>query len=70
MRDDPIKKMRVEEMPVAPNLIDYQEAGRGFSWDTIEKELDWFENGGINIAYKFGYYERLSIGFTAPFHLW
>lgn len=26
--------------------------------------------GGINIAYKFGYYERLSIGFTAPFHLW
>ncbi|MBW1787428.1 MAG: acetate--CoA ligase [Deltaproteobacteria bacterium] len=52
MHYDPIKKDEVEMMPVTPNLINYQKAGEGFSWEDIKKELNWFDNGGINIAYQ------------------
>ena len=48
----PIKKGSIAEMPVRPNLADYDKARNEFRWDDIRGELDWFENGGINIAHQ------------------
>ncbi len=48
----PIKKGKIGEMPVQPNLVDYDKARNEFKWDDIGEELDWFENGGINIAFQ------------------
>ena len=52
MEYDSIKKENVNEMPVKPNLFDYEEARNSFNWDTIRKELDWLGDGKINIAYE------------------
>ena len=49
---DPIRKANVNEMPVKPNMADYEKARECFSWDAVKKELDWFEDGGINITYE------------------
>jgi len=49
---DPIRKGKVNEMPVEPNLFDYEKARESFSWETVKKELDWLEDGRINIAYE------------------
>ncbi|MEE9612528.1 MAG: acetate--CoA ligase [Desulfatiglandales bacterium] len=46
---EPIKK---DELLVEPNLLDYNKVREGFKWENIKKELDWFDNGGINIAYE------------------
>lgn len=38
---------------VRPNLLDYQEAYRTFSWDQVMRELDGLPGGrGLNIAYE------------------
>ena len=39
-------------MPVKPNLLDYENAYESFHWEDVKKELDWFDNGGINIAHE------------------
>ena len=49
---DSIKKQNAREMPVEPNLLDYEKARESFSWEHVKKELDWFEDGKINIAYE------------------
>lgn len=52
MNYEPIRKESIDTMPVRPNLLDYEKARKELSWETIAKELDWFEGGGINIAYE------------------
>jgi len=49
---DPIKKGKIDEMPVQPNLLDYERAKEEFRWEDVKKELDWFDGGKINIAYQ------------------
>jgi len=48
----PIRKTGINEMAVKPNLMDYEKRRQGFGWGDISKELDWFDDGGINIAYE------------------
>ena len=48
----PIRKTGINEMAVKPNLLDYERARQEFGWEDINKELDWFDDGGINIAYE------------------
>jgi acetyl-CoA synthetase len=38
--------------PVPANLADYGAAHQGFSWESIEQELDWLPGGGLNIAHE------------------
>jgi len=49
---DPIKKGEIAEMRVKPNLLEYEKAREEFGWEDIKEELDWFDGGGINIAYE------------------
>ena len=35
-------------LPVQPNLVDYDKARAGFSWEAIRKELGGLPNGGLN----------------------
>lgn len=38
---------------VSPNLVDYEEAYKSFSWEESAKtELSWFDDGKINAAYN------------------
>lgn len=47
-----IKKSRAETMSFKPNMQDYAETRKCFEWKNISKELDGFDNGGINMAYE------------------
>ncbi|MCH8087963.1 MAG: AMP-binding protein, partial [Chloroflexi bacterium] len=47
-----IHKPALEEMKVKPNIQDYHESQRDFSWDRLKKELDGLEGGGLNLAYE------------------
>ena len=49
---EPIRKTEINEMAVKPNLLDYEKTRQGFGWEDINKELDRFDDGGINIAYQ------------------
>jgi acetyl-CoA synthetase len=46
-----IIKGPVHQQKVIPNLEDYAEMRRGFSWDRVSKELDWLDPSHINIAH-------------------
>ena len=48
----PITKPPVDQMPVLPNLRDYGETRRHWSWDTVRNELDGVPGGGLNKAYE------------------
>jgi acetyl-CoA synthetase len=37
---------------VAPNLLDYEQACRTFSWDAARADLDGLPGGGLNIAHE------------------
>jgi hypothetical protein len=37
---DPIKKGDITEMPVKPNLLEYERAREEFRWEEVSKELD------------------------------
>ncbi|MCL4360691.1 acetate--CoA ligase [Patescibacteria group bacterium] len=50
MKSDLYRKTK-KDLPVPPNLGDYEELRKSFSWKTAEKELAWFE-GKINAAYN------------------
>jgi acetyl-CoA synthetase len=52
MEYDLIEKGAVKEMSVEPNLLEYEKTRDGFRWEDSKKELDGFEDGGINIAYE------------------
>lgn len=47
-----ITKSRIEEMSFVPNLKDYKKTRETFSWDSIRKEIDWFGNDCLNMAYE------------------
>jgi acetyl-CoA synthetase len=47
-----IKKASISKMRVKPNLPEYERARDAFSWKDVKKELDWLEDGGLNIAYE------------------
>jgi acetyl-CoA synthetase len=49
---EPIKKNKTSNMNIKPNLSDYEKARNEFGWEDIRKELDWFGDGKINIAYE------------------
>lgn len=49
---EPIKKCEIDEMSVVPNLLDYRRAREMVKWDSVSRELDGFDGGGINIAYE------------------
>ena len=48
----PIIKEEVNRMSVMPNLLDYERLREDFRWEDISKELDEFDDGGLNIAYE------------------
>lgn len=48
----PITKPPIDQMPVRPNIGDYETARQTITWDGIRKELDWFPDGKINKAYE------------------
>jgi acetyl-CoA synthetase len=50
MRAAVIRKS-VPDLPVVPNLVDYDAARRGFSWDAMRRELGIDPGGGVNIGY-------------------
>jgi len=52
MEYNPIKKEEVNRMGVIPNLLNYEKLREDFRWEDIEKELDGFDDGGLNIAYE------------------
>src|SRR3990172_8076769 len=52
MNYPPIVKPPVDEMPVTPNLLDYQGARDSFSWDHVREEIDGLPGGGLNLAYE------------------
>ena len=49
---NPIIKEKVNKMSVMPNLLDYEKLREDFRWEDINKELDEFDDGGLNIAYE------------------
>ena len=49
---EPITKDEIHEMSVKPNLFDYHKVREDIQWEDVKKELDWFDGGGINIAYE------------------
>ena len=49
---NPIIKEEVSKMSVMPNLLDYEKLREDFRWEDINKELDEFDDGGLNIAYE------------------
>ncbi len=48
----PLKKDKIDEMAVQPNLLDYEKARESFQWEDVKKELDGLDGGGINIGYE------------------
>src|SRR3989338_6003660 len=52
MNYEPIRKPDISQMPVKPNLTDYKKFREAFKWEDIHKELNWFEDGHINIAHE------------------
>ncbi len=46
-----ITKDTFEQHAVKPHLTDYVKMCKEFSWDTISRELDWFDKEHINIAH-------------------
>jgi acetyl-CoA synthetase len=52
MQYSPIVKPPVDQMTVKPNLIDYAEACRTITWETVSKELDWLPGRKLNKAHE------------------
>ena len=46
-----IIKPPLEAFAVKPNLQDYEKTYEDFSWESLAKELDWFDSEHINIAH-------------------
>jgi acetyl-CoA synthetase len=52
MNYKPIKKPAISSYEVRPNFSDYKKFMKELTWDDARRELDGFEEGGINIAYE------------------
>ena len=50
MRAEVIRKS-VPDLPVVPNLVDYDAARRAFSWDAMRRELGIDPGGRVNIGH-------------------
>ena len=48
----PIAKPPVDQMLVLPNLRDYAETRRDWSWDAVRNELDGMPDGALNKAHE------------------
>ncbi len=42
----------VKNFPLKPNLVNYEQKYKEFSWEKADKEIDYFSDGKINIAYN------------------
>ncbi|WP_456380735.1 AMP-binding protein, partial [Hydrogenimonas sp.] len=42
----------IGSLPVEPNLLDYDEVYRAFSWEDVGKRFDGLPSGGLNIAHE------------------
>ena len=47
-----VDKHSVSQMKVKPNLTDYDEFRKTFTWDSIHQELDWLPGGYLNKAHE------------------
>ena len=47
-----IRKPNVAQMAVKPNLIDYEELRRNFTWESLYEELDWLPGGYLNKGHE------------------
>jgi acetyl-CoA synthetase len=48
----PIKKNDIDQWAVKPNFLNLQKIRDTFAWEDLDKELNGFEGGGLNIAYE------------------
>ncbi len=49
---DPIRKPAYPDFAVKPNLRDYGETSKAFTWEQVRSELDGTPGGGLNKAYE------------------
>ena len=47
-----VSKPNVAQMAVKPNLTDYDELRRNFTWESLYQELDWLPGGYLNKAHE------------------
>ena len=47
-----IVKPSLEEIKVRPNIGEYGDLHKGFSWQQMRQELDGLPGGGLNLAYE------------------
>lgn len=52
MNYEPIRKSAISEKAVKPNLSDYKKFRDEFRWEDIHRDIDWLEDGGLNIAHE------------------
>jgi len=48
----PIIAKGPRDLRATPNIADYDTLRKSFSWEQIEKELDWLPGGGLNVAHE------------------
>ncbi len=42
----------LQNFSIKPNLLDYEKMYKDFSWEEADKDVDYFEDGKMNIAYN------------------
>ena len=52
MEKPEVIKKDVSKLKISPNLKDYDAVRKTFSWDFVEKEIEFFDDGKINAAYN------------------
>ena len=52
MNYEPIRKPDISKIAVKPNLLDYKKFREKFRWEDVRRELEGFEDGGLNIAHE------------------
>ena len=43
---------QADDLGVEPNLVDYDDARRSFTWEAARAALDGLPGGGLNIAHE------------------
>ena len=52
MAYDTLRKPNLAEIAVKPNLFNYDQERKNFSWEKVRKELSGLPGGGLNIAHE------------------
>ncbi|MEX2460044.1 MAG: acetate--CoA ligase [Paenibacillaceae bacterium] len=47
-----LKNECMEAVSLNPNMKNYVEARKNFSWEEVEKSFSWYETGKVNMAYE------------------